>query len=165
MTWSRKIQLIDLKMVHSTNADCACRLCFLHSCEPTEFKYLSEVSFPCYRNNMQNPALQCSYLFSKYKFIRKQPFSRLHRNLTWFMFNCAGMLYCIGGPLNSPNECYDEANDEWMEIAPFNHPRCAARAVAYNGLIYAIGGIVNINCFIIISRLHFIKIELSLVRI
>jgi len=64
---------------------------------------------------------------------------------------CTGMLYCIGGwhfGHNVPNERYDEAKDEWMEIAPLNHPRSGVAAVAHNGLIYAIGGIVNINCFI-----------------
>jgi len=57
------------------------------------------------------------------------------------------MIYCIGGRNktgdNLPNERYDEAKDEWMEITPLNYPRCGVAIVAYNGLIYAIGGITE----------------------
>jgi len=64
------------------------------------------------------------------------------------MIHCTGILYCIGGwdkpGDNSPNECYDEVKDEWMEIAPLNHPRYGAGTVAHNGFIYAIGGIMKI---------------------
>jgi len=60
------------------------------------------------------------------------------------MLDCTGMLYCIGGRNKTgdkvPNECYDEAKNEWMEMAPLNYPRAGVAAVAYNGLIYAIGG-------------------------
>jgi Kelch motif len=58
------------------------------------------------------------------------------------------VIYAIGGsnfPLGtvivpSPVEQYSPGPDQWMQVAPLNHPRDQLAAASLNGKVYAIGG-------------------------